>query len=296
MQLSSEGTRGKSLLIALGVCVFDLVLTANAAWLSNSLAILADLLKESTDTLAVLAALLTLKAVEKPTDHRVSYGIGRLENLVSILIGVLMLASAILISGFAMNKFANPHPPEGTHFGIGVFLLHCAIGLVIVLRTRKSLRQQASVLMESQLRLWMAKVLYDFTMAAALLLALVFDNQSWSWYIDPAASLVGVALMLHAAWGMASASVGDLLDASVEEATQLQIMRHLVSHIDDYERLHGIRSRRSGSNLFVEVALEFDPQLIMREVQRRIDAIRADVEQALPGARVSVCPVAETAN
>ncbi len=249
MQQSLQGTRGKSLLIALGVCSFDLVLTANAAWFSNSLAILADLLKESTDTLAVLAALLTLRAMAKPTDHRVSYGIGRLENLVSIFIGVLMLASAVLISGFAMNEFANPHPPEGTHFGIG-----------------------------------------------ALLFALMFDEQPWSWRIDPAASLVGVALMLHAAWGMASASVGDLLDASIEEATQLQIMRHLVAHIDDYERLHGVRSRRSGPNLFVEVALEFDPQLIMREVQRRIDAIRQDVEQSLPGARVSICPVAESAN
>lgn len=285
------GTREKSLLIALSVCAFDLVLTANAAWLSNSIAILGDLLKEATDTLAVLAAVFTLRVVQRPSDHRFSYGIGRLENLVSILIGSLMLGSAILVSVLAAQQFVDPHRPHGTLFGIGVFCLHGIIGTAIFLRTRSSLRRQPSALMSSQARLWMAKMLYDFTMAGGLSLALLFRGETWSWYIDPAASMIGVALMLHAAWGMASSSVGDLLDASVEEATQLQIMRHMVAHIDDYERLHGIRTRRSGSNLFVEVALEFDPLWSMGDVQERIETIRKDVEEALPGARVSICPV-----
>jgi len=292
MHASPGGTREKSLLVALSVCAFDLVLTANAAWMSNSIAILGDLLKESTDTLAVLAALFTLRVVQRPTDHRFSYGIGRLENLVSILIGSLMLGSAILVSVLAAQQFVAPHRPHGTLFGIGVFALHACIGLVILTKTRRSLRQQPSALMSSQARLWAAKTLYDLTMACGLALALAFRSEAWSWYVDPAASMIGVALMLHAAWGMASSSVGDLLDASVEEATQLQIMRQMVAHIDDYERLHGVRTRRSGSNLFVEVALQFDPLWAMGDVQHRIESIRHDIGHALPGARVSICPVA----
>lgn len=278
--------------LALGVCLVDLILTGYAALMSNSLAILADLLKESTDTLSVLAAIFTLKLVRRPISHRFSYGIGRLENLVSILIGSLMLGSAILISALAARQFSQPHPVEGTLFGIGVFTFHGIIGAVVVWRTNRLLHNRQSVILSSQAKLWTAKTLYDFAMAGGLALALVCSSQSWSWYIDPLASLVGVGLMLHAAWGMAASSVGDLLDASIEEATQLKIMRYLVAHMDDYERLHGILARRSGPRLFVEISLEFDPTWQMGEAQSRMDAIRLDIEEALPGARVSICPVA----
>jgi cation diffusion facilitator family transporter len=278
--------------LALGVCLVDLILTANAALMSNSLAILADLLKESTDTLSVLAAIFTLKLVQRPVSHRFSYGIGRLENLASILIGSLMLGSAILISVLAARQFSQPHQASGTLFGIGVFIFHGAIGAVVLWRTKRLLRDRQSALLSSQAKLWTAKTLYDFAMAGGLSLALIFGSQPWSWYIDPMASLVGVGLMLHAAWGMAASSVGDLLDASIEEATQLKIMRYLVAHIDDYERLHGILARRSGPRLFVEISLEFDPLWPMGKAQQRMDAIRCDIEEALPGARVSICPVA----
>ena len=52
---STSGTREKNLLLALGFCACDVLLMAGAAWYANSLAILSDLLKESTDFLAVLS-------------------------------------------------------------------------------------------------------------------------------------------------------------------------------------------------------------------------------------------------
>ena len=48
--------------------------------------------------------------------------------------------------------------------------------------------------------------------------------------------------------------------------------------------------RRSGPNLYVEIFLQFDPQLLMGEVQRRIDAIRTEINQAIPGAEVALVP------
>jgi divalent metal cation (Fe/Co/Zn/Cd) transporter len=101
--------------------------------------------------------------------------------------------------------------------------------------------------------------------------------------------------MIHAAWGMASSSVGDLLDATVEEETQLKIMGELVRHIDDYERIHKVRTRRSGPNMYAEIYLEFDPELRMGEAQRRIDAIGADLRARISGLDVAICPVGPSA-
>jgi divalent metal cation (Fe/Co/Zn/Cd) transporter len=179
---------------------------------------------------------------------------------------------------------------EGTIPGICIFALYTFIGYRIYFRTRRVSQQQPSAIMESQARLWFSKASFDAAMCTALLLAYLFRNQTWSWYLDPLASLVGVLFMLHAAWAMTSSSVNDLLDATIEETTQLRILRQLVQHLDDYDRLHKIRTRRSGPRIYVEIFLEFDPLLLMGEVQKRIHKLQQSIGEIIPGADVSIRP------
>jgi divalent metal cation (Fe/Co/Zn/Cd) transporter len=84
--------------------------------------------------------------------------------------------------------------------------------------------------------------------------------------------------------------MGDLLDASLSEHLQLRILRQLVERFDDYDRLHKIRTRRSGPRVYVEVFLQFNPALLMGEVQNRIDAITRQITQEIPGTEVVVVP------
>jgi len=284
------GTRERSLQAALLFCLLDLSLMGTAAYFSNSITILGDVLKEFTDFLSVLAAFLTIRAVRRSPDHRFTYGIGKLENLVSLTIGLVMLASALFMTWRASIHLTHPRMAEGTLPGICIFILYTVIGYGIYFRTRFLAGQQPSAIMTSQANLWFSKASFDAVMGTALFVAYLFRAEKWSWYLDPIASLVGVLFMLHATWAMTSSSVGDLLDATVEETTQLRILRQLVQRMDDFERLHKIRTRRSGPNLYVEIFLEFDPKLIMGEAQKRIDAIRQDMEQMIPGADVSIRP------
>ncbi|MEI7693612.1 MAG: cation diffusion facilitator family transporter [Verrucomicrobiota bacterium] len=287
---SSAGTRERSLQFALLICLVDLCLMGSVAFHSTSITILGDLLKEFADTLCVLAAFLTLRAVRRSPDHRFAYGIGKLENLVSLFLGLVMIGSAFFITFQAAHHLHEPRMAVGTLPGIFLFALYTVFGYAIWFRTRLLHRQQPSAIMNSQSRLWFSKASFDALMGSALLVAYLFRSETWSWYLDPLASLFGVLFMVHAAWSMASSSVGDLLDATVEETTQLRILRQLVLRLDDYERLHKIRARRSGPRLYVEIFLEFDPLLLMGEVQKRINAIRQDLESKIPGADVSIRP------
>jgi hypothetical protein len=70
------GARESSLKLALAFCIIDLALMGTVAFNSNSVTILGDVLKEGTDTLAVLAAFLTVRAVRRSPNHRFAYGIG----------------------------------------------------------------------------------------------------------------------------------------------------------------------------------------------------------------------------
>ena len=68
------GTRERSLLAALLFCLVDISLMGVAAYFSNSVTLLADVLKEFTDFLSVLAAFITLRAVQRSPDHRFKIG------------------------------------------------------------------------------------------------------------------------------------------------------------------------------------------------------------------------------
>ena len=290
----TPGTRERSLHYALLFCLVDVALMGGAVYLSNSLALLSDLLKEATDLLSILAAFLTIRAVRRSPDHRFSYGIGKLENLVSLTIGLFMLASALWITWRSAHHLASPQMAEGTIPGICIFALYTLIGYRIYFRTSQIARQQPSVIMESQARLWFSKASFDATMGSALLVAYLFRHETWSWYLDPLASLIGVLFMIHAAWAMASSSVKDLLDATIEETTQLRILRQLVQHLDDYDRLHKVRTRRSGPRIYVEIFLQFDPSLLMGEVQRRIDKLQQSIGEIIPGADISIRPCTQS--
>lgn len=290
MSFPAAGTREKSLLLGVVCCAGDVLLMAGAAWYADSLAILSDLLKESTDFLAVFASYLTVLALRRAPGHRFAYGIGKLENLVSLAISLIMVGCSLFLLTKVVSHFHHPVPTSGTLPGIIIFSVYAVIGFGIWTRNRWILKHQYSPIIESQARLWFSKACFDTFMATALTLELIFRVQTWSFYLDPLASLLGVAFMIHAAYAISSSSVNDLMDAALEETTQLQILNQLVRHIDDYDRLHKVRSRRSGSRIFVEVFLDFSPELHMTEVQKRVHRLRSSIGTAIPGAEVSILP------
>ena len=100
---------------------------------------------------------------------------------------------------------------------------------------------------------------------------------------------------MHGAWEVSTSSVHDLLDASLEEASQLIIMRKLVEHFDDYESVHKIRTRRSGSHIYIEVFLGFNSDLTMGQVQKKIDRLSLAIKEAFVGAEVSIVASSEGA-
>jgi divalent metal cation (Fe/Co/Zn/Cd) transporter len=101
---------------------------------------------------------------------------------------------------------------------------------------------------------------------------------------------MGAGLLLYGAWEVSTSSVNDLLDASLEEASQLLIMRKLAEHFDDFESVLKIRTRRSGTNIYIEVFLGFNADMTLMMVQEKMRHIANDIQNNFPGAEVVIVP------
>ena len=278
----------RGLRVALVLGLLDVALMGWAASGSNSLTILADWLKECADAFSVLMSWITYRLVRGRRRARYAYGIGKLENLVSLGIAALMMVSAVFIGWQAWHHLWHPQPLQGGWLGLGVFVVYAGVGLAIASMHHRSSKREPSPLMDVQVRLFVSKACFDVLMALALGVSLLWPEQAWTQRIDPLAALVGVAFMLHAVWSTLTSSVHDLLDVTLSEQMQWMILRCLVKHFDAYAHLHGVRTRRAGPNLFVEVLLQFHEDERMALVQAHAQAIEADILRAIGPAQVSI--------
>jgi len=175
-------------------------------------------------------------------------------------------------------------------------LVYGVINGVLYWRTRRVARTESSPLMASQARLLLSRAVANVFILLALALSMALHGVAWALYIDPLASLVIAVFILLSALGIFSSSVRDLLDGALEEESQIIILRELAHFLDDYEQLHGIRTRRSGSQVFIELFLEFAPQRTVADVQPVIDRLTGCLETAIPGSRVTVAMTTRKVN
>ncbi|WP_295583155.1 hypothetical protein [uncultured Lamprocystis sp.] len=80
------------------------------------------------------------------------------------------------------------------------------------------------------------------------------------------------------------------MDKTLEEGLQIAILRSLVLNFDLYSDLYDIRSRRSGSDIYVEVFLGFDPESTVAECMKNIEILRCAMRKEIGDAQIIIVP------
>jgi ferrous-iron efflux pump FieF len=289
---SSYEAKQRSILSGLVFGVFGLFPAIAIVLLANSLTVFSDLLRNVGVVFAIFFSFLTIRKVDKGKNAVYNYGYGKLENLSSLVVAGVMIISIIIILYQIIDRFQ--HPVEVKTLGLGIGVVFSGLAALfngwLWWQSYKTSKSTSSAVMESLWRLYQVKTISTVCVVASLGLSLIFRNYSWAVYIDPAGSVVMLGVLLFSTYGVISSSVYDLLDRSLSDSLQLVVLRSLAGHFEAYEAIHGVRSRRSGNNIFVEIYLEFNPDLKMAEVQKSIDEIKAEMESQIPESHIVIVP------
>jgi cobalt-zinc-cadmium efflux system protein len=230
----AHGERDERLLLAaLGLLAAFLVGEVIAALVVDSLALLADAGHLITDVLAIGAAVLAARLARRPAVGHWTFGLARAEVLSALLNGVTLLVIAAIITVEAIRRLVHPAAVGGGAM-IGVaavgLLVNAVCASLLHRSERRSLNLSGAI----------AHVVTDaYGFAAAIVAGIVIVTSGWQ-RADPVASLVVVALLLHAARGLLSASGRVLLEAAPSELDIELVRRHLVDapYVVDVHDLH----------------------------------------------------------
>ncbi len=282
--------RERSMLIGWVVGLLSIIPDVTFALMANSVTMLMDVLRTASDTGALFLSWLTIRRVAQGKSKHYNYGYGKLENLANLSIGLAMVLSFIIVVDVAIKRFHIHEHVDRVGWGIAFNTLAGIGNAWFWWKNHWLARRQPSPIMESQWRIFRAKTVINACVLMTLIASMVWHDKRWGIYIDPMASFVLAAFLLFNAFRLFSMSVYDLLDHSLEESMQILIHRGLVAFQHRYIALHGIRSRRSGSRIYIEIFLQFDENLLMSDVQRTIDDMREALEASISNSQIIIAP------
>ncbi|WP_342767035.1 cation diffusion facilitator family transporter [Acidipropionibacterium virtanenii] len=204
-----------------------------AALVSGSLALLSDAGHMLTDAGALAGALWAMNLAVRPARGAMTYGWKRAEILAALANGVTLLVVAVVVATEAVRRLVNP--PEVT--GVTVLVV-AVIGIVVnIAATWLIARADRTSL---NIRGAYQHVLTDlFGFIGTAVAGVIILATGWT-RADPIASLVVVALMLRAGWGLTRDSGRVLLEAAPEELDLDAVRTHIlgVEHVTAVHDLH----------------------------------------------------------
>lgn len=284
-------------LVFTGFCIDLLILIPETAAviLSGSATLLADVIKCANEVLATFFALLIIRRVTLGGKFTYDYGMGKFESITRMITGGVMFASLIILLYFTFQRILAPEELHISAAIIGIPLMILA-SIADSYHWKKNYclaRKEPTPIMEAQWRLRRAKTFSDLLILLALVLSVVLAGYSWAVYIDPVVSFIIIGFLLLAGYREISSSLPDLFDKTLEEELQIVILRELVGTFENYQEFHGVRSRRSGTRIYIEIFLGFDPEKKMGDVQVFIDSLKGSLEKKIPGSVVCIIPTNE---
>lgn len=177
------------------------------AWLSNSLALLADAGHTFADMGALGLSLAALWIAERPPTSRKTYGYVRAEILAALANGVALVVIAIFVLIEAWARLREPQDVAG-----GIMMGVAWGGLVVNLTALRVLHGGKAESLN--LRGAWLHVLND-TLGTIGTIVAAASIWAFEWYwADPIASIIIALLVLYSAWTLLEESVGVLMEGA----------------------------------------------------------------------------------
>jgi len=250
----------RSLWVSVALNLVLTVVQAVVGLFAGSQALVADAMHSLSDLLADFVAMLAGHHSRKEADDDHHYGHHRYETAASLILGVLLLAAGAGMLWTAANKFAGNSPLTSVH---PVALVVAVITLVSKEGLFRYMLAIAEKVRSSMLvaNAWHARA--DAASSLVVALGIGGNLLGYPW-LDPVAALLVGFMIGKTGWEFAWEALGDLMDRAADEDSVSGI-RKVVLETPGVLGLHDLRTRRMGDMILVDVHLELDAELTVRQ-------------------------------
>ncbi len=230
-------------------------------FLGESQAVIADAVHSLSDMTTDIAVLLGVQFWSAPPDSDHPYGHQRIEELVTLSIGLALVAVAI---GITYDALATIHDED-----IQVVRWVAVSGPVLSIIAKEALyrwtvhvgdRVKSSAVIANA---WHHRS--DAFSSIPALVAVVVAGLYPDWgFVDHIGAVVIACFILKVSWDIIIPALKGLIDTGASAKTQ-ELLKTIAMEVKGVKSAHAIRTRKIGSRLLIDLHILVEPELSVRE-------------------------------
>lgn len=260
-----------------------LILAKAYAWhLSGSVSLLASLLDSVVDSLASLISLFAIRYALVPADSDHRFGHGKAEALAGLGQAAFIGISALYLLWQAVEHIITPVELEAPVISIGVMVFSILVTSLLLLLQRYTIKRTGSTAIAADRLHYAADMAVNLSIIVALLLAAVG--------LTRADGIIGLGIALYilwSAWRLGAETIQLLLDREMPEDVRAAISSVVAQH-DKALGFHELRTRQSGYTLFIQLHVDMDENMPLKEAHALAESIEAGIKQRYPASDVII--------
>ncbi len=277
--------------VSLAANVVLCIIKAGALIIVDSIAIMADLGISCVALAVSIILYYAIKVSNKPEDTFHNYGYGRIENVCEAMEGVVLVGLALAMSFQAIMYIIRPDEVHAPLIGFICSLTGVFINFLGSRYILKLARLSASPALQAEGVHFKLEGYISLAISVAFVLIILATKAGFTTavnYIDPVATLFVSILIAIPSIRLLKEAFMKLLDASIEEAGQIDVVKILARHIDRYCNFKDLKTRSAGRKRFVDLYLVMPEHISLRKGHQVISDIKADIHSMIAGSEVTI--------
>lgn len=273
----------KATVVSTSVAALLVIMKMVVGLLSGSIAVLASAIDSMLDLVVSLFNYFALHTAEKNPDEKFHFGRSKIEPLAAVIEGVVISFSALFILYESLSKIIHPRPMSFINESIAVMVASFLITAALVLFLNAVAKKTQNMVIRADALHYKS----DLFSNGAVLLALVAMHFTNEPLIDP---LLGVAIafyMIYSAIPIIKEGIFMLLDAALP-AEYIEKIERILDAQDGIQAHHFLRTRESGSHVFISVHTVFNISVSLYEAHLVSDKLEAKIKELFNEKKVHV--------
>lgn len=273
----------RAAIAATTVAVILVVAKTGAWWTTDSVAMLSSLVDSLLDTGMSLVTLLAVQKAAKPADREHRWGHGKAESVAALSQAAFIGGSAALVLVECARRLIDPAPIRHEWVGVLTTVAAIVISLALVALQSSVIRRTGSLAIAADRAHYSADLVVNGGVIGSLLLA---GLGGWTW-VDPVVAGIIAAWMGRSAWNIGRDAVDLLMDRELPDEERNRIRRIALDH-PEVKAVRDLRTRRAGTDTFIQMILVVDGTLTLNHAHRIVDTVEAAVCAAFPSVEVLI--------
>jgi len=276
-------------LTSMGAAILLSLLKLTVGIYTGSLGILSEAMHSGLDLVAAAITYISVRVADIPADTDHPFGHGKIEHLSAFIETGLLIATCAWIVWEAVRRlfFRAVHVEPGL-WAFGVMFISVTIDTFRSRALFRVARKYNSQALEADALHFSTDVYSSSVVILGLILVYVANQEKLPWLrkADPVAALVVAGIVVYITLKLGKRTVEALVDTAPAGSSSL--IADAVSRVPGVLRLERIRTRQSGTRLFVDLRLALHSNTSLEHAKTVADLVESAVHALFPDSDVVI--------